>query len=71
MSVFKIKIELGNEAMQSTADVGFALGQVATDIHHKLGPAPREDIVASGKIIDRNGNKVGRWQWGSVGDDDG
>jgi hypothetical protein len=51
---FTVKIELGNEAMQSYVDVANALKKVA--IRVGVGDA-------YGKIMDRNGNSVGKWEF--------
>ena len=51
-SKFALSIELGNEAMQSPADVAGALLSVATKL--KL-------YYTEGYIFDLNGNNVGIW----------
>ena len=51
--VFRLQIEMGNDAMQSRDDVALALKQLArrTDF----------DRNDAGKIRDANGNTVGEW----------
>jgi len=56
---FVLWIELGNDAMQSPADVARALRAVAD----KLAPANWERASQlSSRIGDDNGNKVGEWE---------
>lgn len=62
MSVkFKLEIELGNEAMQDQHDVAKSLRGVADKLSQlqstRFGP-----YGLSGKILDENGNSVGRWE---------
>ena len=53
MKTFKLEIRLGNDAMQTAADIAEALERVAVgDIHGGSG---------SGLIFDYNGNSVGVW----------
>jgi hypothetical protein len=57
---FELKIELGNDAMQTGADVARALRKLAehmedTDLET---PIDRPD---SGHVRDTNGNRVGIW----------
>lgn len=59
---FTVEIELGNDAMQSTADVGaaitYALGKAA-GVGNLFEPLVLGD---GGSIADFNGNTVGRWE---------
>ena len=50
--MFELTIELGNEAMQNTSDVATALERVAMRLRHG---------DTDGRIMDFNGNKVGRF----------
>lgn len=50
MNTFKIKIEMGNDAMQTSDDVITALKQVIKKL---------KDGRDGGKIFDANGNNVG------------
>lgn len=52
----KLEIEIGNDAMQTRLDVAEALERVA--IRLKTFGLDR----ASSKILDVNGNTVGKWQ---------
>ena len=60
MDKFTLEIELGNEAMESHADIVDALNRVAFEM---LSPAQ----PTSGAIRDINGNKVGGWRIKEVG----
>lgn len=55
----KIQIETGNEAMQTGADVSRALikhaSAIAADVDSGIA-------VTGGKIMDVNGNSVGKWE---------
>jgi hypothetical protein len=52
-NVFRLHIELGNDAMQTGPDVAAALREVADQIEHNL--------EARGNIRDLNGNTVGHY----------
>lgn len=54
-NTFTVRIELGNDAMQTRFDVVEALTIVAQNVH-----LSRED---SGSIRDGYGNTVGQWQF--------
>ena len=54
MSEFTLRIEMGNEAMQTPEDVAESLRDVANRLNY--GADSR-----SGKIRDYNGNVVGEW----------
>jgi hypothetical protein len=58
--MFKLTIELGNEAMQTPEDVAEALQAVARELERLSGSWPRAG--AEGKIRDVNGNTVGKWE---------
>lgn len=57
MKKFKLEIELGNDAMRKTWEVGdaieSAMAHQATD---------RLKVGDTGRIMDINGNKVGSWK---------
>jgi hypothetical protein len=53
-----IEIELGNEAMQTGADVAQALGTVQHRIEDLLLPLR---VTDEGPVKDVNGNRVGMW----------
>ena len=52
MSEFRLRIELGNEAMKTVEDVAEALCRVAKHLEAR-----------DGGIIDVNGNMVGDFEW--------
>jgi hypothetical protein len=59
--LFKMEVELGNEAMQSGLDVAHALVRTAGRIDRAVG----RDPLASGEqgvVMDANGNTVGSWE---------
>lgn len=56
---FVLKIELGNDAMQTDREIGQAL--VALGKKFTTGRDGSE-IRDSGKIMDANGNSVGSWE---------
>lgn len=59
---FTLTIELGNDAIQSAADVATALERVATTLRGRSG---REELALLGDpnpIRDINGNTVGTWR---------
>lgn len=53
--MFKLEIELGNDAMQDREDVASALRKAAEKIE--------QTSAALGRIIDENGNTVGTWDF--------
>jgi hypothetical protein len=56
---FNLEIELGNDAMQTTAGIGRALIKYGQRFRNESdGPAIRD----GGKIMDENGNSVGKWE---------
>jgi hypothetical protein len=55
---FILKIELGNEAMQTPQDIAQALREAAGSLDGLVPEATR----ASGSIRDLNGNRVGKWE---------
>lgn len=55
---FILKIELGNEAMQTPQDIAQALREAAGGLDGLVPEATR----ASGSIRDLNGNRVGKWE---------
>ena len=56
--MFKVTIMLGNAAMSSPADVAKALRNLAGKVAKLSAHLPD-----SGKIMDENGNSVGRWSY--------
>ncbi len=56
---FVLEIDLGNEAMESAADVRRALAHVAGTLHSP--EAWTEYDTATHPIRDDNGNRVGQW----------
>jgi hypothetical protein len=54
---FSLEIEMGNEAMQSYADIAQAVRRIFADFANR--PELLQDD--SGRIYDANGNKVGTW----------
>lgn len=56
MRKFTLRIEMGNEAMQTSEDVGDALWAVANRLNCGMD-------LRSGEILDYNGNKVGEWKF--------
>jgi len=53
MPQFILKIQLGNDAMQTRNDLAMALKDASERV--------RCEILSSGKIFDINGNSVGSW----------
>lgn len=60
MSAFTLTIELGNDAMQTGADVGHALRAVADRLDYFTDREAGD--VTPFAIRDLNGNTVGAWQ---------
>ena len=58
---FVLTVDLENEAMQDQHDVAKALRAVA-DRLNTLGSSRFGPYGLEGKITDRNGNNVGRWE---------
>ena len=56
MNEFTLRITLGNEAMQTSEDVGEVLRAVANRLDYVLDRR-------SGEILDYNGNVVGEWEF--------
>ena len=54
MREFTLRIEMGNEAMQTSEDVAGVLRDVANRLDYCMDRQ-------SGKILDYNGNTVGEW----------
>ena len=57
--IFKLSIELGNEAMMNPGAVARTLENVAGILRRTLSPLPGR--VEDGAIVDGNGNRVGSW----------
>lgn len=62
---FKIKIEMGNDAMQTPRELAQALREVAAEIE---GIDLRE--TKSRRISDDNGNTVGKWSFDGEDEDE-
>lgn len=58
---FIIEIELENDAMQDQHDVAEALRRTA-DRLNKYVSSSWGPYALEGKILDRNGNSVGKWE---------
>jgi hypothetical protein len=56
---FTLEIELGNDAMQTRADIEAALRKLGQNLRHMSEPPEHGD---EGGIMDDNGNKVGTWE---------
>jgi hypothetical protein len=68
---FKLEITMGNDVMQTGADISKLLRGLATALEH--AGAPEEGRYASlpcGVVMDDNGNKVGKWFFMQENDDD-
>lgn len=56
---FRLRIDTGNEAMETPGDIGRALKKLGTKFCQGAdGPEVRD----CGKIMDDNGNSVGQWE---------
>ena len=56
--IFKLDIELGNDVMKSSAHVANALLEISRKVRgRKLADGE------GAKILDNNGNSVGRWRF--------
>lgn len=58
---FTLTIELGNDAMQSSADVRVALQEVRLALLQQRHSWFNVVKVDGAKILDANGNSVGQW----------
>jgi hypothetical protein len=56
---FTLTIELGNDAMQTRADIEEALRKLGQDLRYMSDPPEDGD---DGVVADTNGNKVGTWE---------
>jgi hypothetical protein len=59
---FTLEITLGNDAMQTPADVRNALMKIANRLERGQDPYSPFEGEDSGKIMDGNGNSVGKWE---------
>jgi hypothetical protein len=57
---FTLEIELGNDAMQTAADLQDTLLKLAQRLHKTLPYGPVRS-PEGGRIMDANGNSVGTW----------
>ena len=55
---FKLEIELGNDAMQTYADIAGAVRLIFSDFARREEEATDDE----GRIYDANGNNVGSWE---------
>ena len=55
---FTLTIEMGNEAMQTYADIAQATRRIFADFARREGEDVEED---AGRVYDLKGNKVGTW----------
>lgn len=62
MARFNLSIELGNDAMRTKADLLKALLQARKSIIRELNLRDKRVGANTAKILDRNGNGVGRWE---------
>jgi len=60
MPQFILKIDLGNDAMQTPYDIQDALKRTAKKIYD--ADFNMDDMKSGCKILDLNGNTVGSWQ---------
>lgn len=61
MSTFTLTIRLGNDAMQTSADVAGAINAAVYDLQGEQGGY--EPLTpGNGPIYDVNGNRVGKWE---------
>lgn len=58
MATFTLTIELGNDAMQTYADIARSVQLIFSDMSRRHAVA-KDD---AGRIYDGNGNKVGTWE---------
>lgn len=61
MPVFRLEIELGNDAMNSGAAVAMAIRRAITRDLREIDLNDKRVGANQGKIFDVNGNSVGRW----------
>jgi|SRR5882762_7538371 len=65
---FTLTIELGNEAMRTAEDIGYALRQTAARLEELAQYTEEEDgsftlLSSTSRVIpDGNGNRVGKWE---------
>ncbi len=59
MDRFTLTIDLGNEEMQTPMNVAEALRKLATKLERDYNAL---DCDLGGKIMDLNGNSVGKWE---------
>jgi len=60
MSIFRLEIHLGNDAMKSGDDIQRALALTASAIADRFGGLCMPE--SGGIIRDANGNRVGGWE---------
>jgi hypothetical protein len=56
---FTLEITLGNDAMRTRTDIEQALRELGQNLRYMSDPPESGD---SGKIMDVNGNSVGKWE---------
>lgn len=57
--MFKLEIELGNDAMRTPGDVAKVLLEMASLLAGEGTPSP----FRVGRVLDTNGNVVGEWRF--------
>lgn len=69
--MFKLKIKLGNAAMQYQQDVAGALYRLAERLeNYEIMISKDKNVRTGGTIFDLNGNRVGEWVWDEREEDD-
>jgi hypothetical protein len=61
---FTLTIDMGNDGMLSGSDLAGALRYVAARVQDVSPGGPHATLTepdSGGKVVDRNGNGVGRW----------
>ena len=58
---FKLEIEMGNDAMQDIRDVAVSLEALASRLRELYHDVLGGKGVTGGRILDVNGNIVGKW----------
>lgn len=58
--ILRLRIDLGNDAMQTGTDVAAALRKIAARIDDEIDGEDMP-VTLSQTILDLNGNRVGQW----------
>ena len=59
---FTLEIELGNDAMQTYADIQGSIDHTLTAVCFTAGADPITEVDDGGILVDVNGNRVGEWE---------